>query len=152
MKNIKTFETWNDNIIDNSLFSSGKAKYDPKVVGNSIQYKTGNTEPYYYAELTQKGNSFICKIYKKKKNGDVVRLRNKIKKELKLAHNYIREFLNQRLKKKKKSKSKEKDDEFLDRIYREESEIQQKQQMEPMEAPAPYMPPPPTRKTIIRRF
>lgn len=150
MKNIKTFETWNDNIIDNSLFSSGKAKYDPKVVGNSIQYKTGNTEPYYYAELTQKGNSFICKIYKKKKNGDVVRLRNKIKKELKLAHNYIREFLNQRLKK-KKSKPKSKERKFDDLDLFKNSKIR-KEPMEPMEAPAPYIPPPPTRKTIIRKF
>ena len=37
MRIVKTFETWNNNIIDNSLFSSGKAKYDPQVVGGVIK-------------------------------------------------------------------------------------------------------------------
>ena len=110
MKIIKTFESWNDNIIDDSLFTSGKAKYNPKISAGIIKYKTGNVEPYYFAEIEKKGGRFICKIYKKKKNGDKIRLRNKIKNDLKLAHNYVREFLNQKLKskkKKKKSKSRE---------------------------------------------
>lgn len=146
MKIIKTYETWNNNIIDDALFSSGKAKYDPKVVGSVIKYKTGNAEPYYFAEIEKKGEKFICKIYKKKKNGEEIRLRNKLKKTLKLAHNYVREFLNQKLKKKKTS-SKSKADE-MDRIIRgEEPQIQR-----PDFAPEPMMMAPPKRKTIIRRF
>lgn len=107
-KIIKTFEAWNDNIIDNSLFVSGRAKYNPKVVGNTIRYSTGTSEPYYYAVIEKKGGRFICKIYKRKKDGEEIRLRNKIKKNLKLAHNYVREFLNQKLKKDKKKKEKDK--------------------------------------------
>ena len=67
MKILKTYESWNDNVIDNSLFSSGKAKYNPHVVNGVIKYKTGAVEPYYFAEIVQKGDKFICKIYKKKK-------------------------------------------------------------------------------------
>ena len=142
MKKIKTFESWKNNIIDNSLFSSGKAKYHPKVVGNIIKYKTGTVEPYYFADIEKKGDTFICKIYKRKKNGEEIRLRNKIKKDLRLAHNYVREFLNQKLKKKTK-KSKESD---IEKVFREEM---------PMTPPLPTMPPPmlpPKSKTIIRRF
>jgi len=51
MKNLKTFENWNDNIIDNSLFVSGRAKYNPKVYGGVIKYKTGTAEPYYFSEI-----------------------------------------------------------------------------------------------------
>lgn len=149
---IKTFETWNNNIIDGTLFSSGKAKYDPQVIGNSIKYKTGDIEPYYFAEITQKGNKFICKIYKRDKDGEEKRLRNKIKKELKLAHNYVREFLNQRLKKdkdkkKSKKKSKKKDLDFIPREPRFDRE--------PMQdfSPPPFIPEvKPKSKTIIRRF
>ena len=90
MKNLKTFENWNDNIIDNSLFVSGRAKYNPKVYGGVIKYKTGTAEPYYFSEISKKGDKFICKIYKKKKNGEEIRLRNKIKKDLKSEHNYVR--------------------------------------------------------------
>lgn len=104
MKIFKTFETWNDNEIDNSLFSSGRAKYNPTVSGGIIRYKTGNVEPYYFAEITKKGDKFICKIYKKKSDGTEKRIRNKIKKNLKLAHNYVREFLNQKLRSKSKGK------------------------------------------------
>ena len=144
MKILKTFESWNNNIIDHSLFSSGKAKYNPHVSNGIIKYKTGDTEPYYFAEIIQKGDKFICKIYKKKKNGEEIRLRNKLKKELKLAHNYVREFLNQKLKKKKKDSS-----EDADRIIREEPKIQNEL---PQFMPEPFVPAPPPRKTIIRRF
>ena len=150
MKNIKTFETWNDNIIDNTLFSSGKAKYDPKVSNGTIHYKTGSIEPYYFAEITRKGGKFICKIYKKKKNGEDKRLRNKIKKELKLAHNYVREFLNQKLRKKKKRR---KNDE-VDRVMRE-PQVQPDYRDTSMDYTPPMPMPsyePPKSKTIIRRF
>lgn len=55
-----------------------------------------------------------------KKNGEEIRLRNKIKpaiepQDLKVAHNYVREFLNQRLKKdkEKKGKTKNKDSKII---------------------------------------
>lgn len=153
MKTLKTFETWNNNIIDNTLFSSGKAKYDPKIVGNSIRYKTGNTEPYYFAEITQKGNKFICKIYKKNKDGEEKRLRNKVKDELKLAHNYVREFLNQRLKKdktKKKDKKKEVKKKDLDFISNEPKFDMNTIQREFAPPSLPEIKP--KSKTIIRRF
>lgn len=152
MKTLKTFETWNNNVIDNTLFSSGKAKYDPKIVGNTIKYKTSNNEPYYFAEISQKGNKFICKIYKKNKDGEEIRLRNKIKKELKLAHNYVREFLNQRLKKDKlknkdKKKTKKKDLDFIPRETRFDREPLQ--DFSPPHALPEFKP---KSKTIIRRF
>jgi len=152
MKNIKTFETWNDNIIDNSLFSSGKAKYDPTVSNGVIHYKTGNIEPYYFAEITRKGGKFICKIYKKKKNGEDKRLRNKIKKELKLAHNYVREFLNQKLKKKKK-RNKDNDERVIRDTQVQPDYSYGDMSMDYPQTPAP-MPSyePPKSKTIIRRF
>jgi hypothetical protein len=147
MKLIKTYETWNNNIIDKSLFASGRAKYKPKVVGNSITYKTGVAEPYYHAEIKKKGGKFICKIYKKKKDGEDIRLRNKLKKTLKLAHNYVREFLNQRLKKdSKKTKKKSKSKKDIERIIREEPQIQPVQEFEPKLYPSRK------NKTIIRRF
>ena len=152
MKIIKTFESWNSNVIDKSLFSSGKAKYDPKVVNGTIKYNTGNKEPYYFAEITQKGDSFICKIYKMKKNGEKIRLRNKMKKELKLAHNYVREYLNQKLKKKpksKKSKSKNSDDRnlgsFTHEPMRSAPEIPESDFMD-------QTPTPKRRRTIIRKY
>jgi len=142
MKNIKTFESWNDNIIDNSLFSSGKAKYHPKVEGGKIKYKTGTTEPYYFADIENKGGKFICKIYKKKKDGEDVRIRNKMKKTLKLAHNYVREFLNQKLNKKKKRKREDSD------VIREDPQLQlpdyNPMSSQPMELPK--------KRAIIRRF
>jgi len=148
MKIIKSFESWNNNIIDNSLFKSGKAKYNPHVVNNTIQYKTDNNPPYYFAEITRKGDKFICKIYKKKKNGDEIRLRNKLKKELKLAHNYVREFINQRLKKDKLKKSNKKSEE-TERIIREEPRVQREPQFISQK---PIAPPLPSRRIIIRRF
>jgi hypothetical protein len=111
---IKNFESWKNNIIDNTLFTSGKAKYDPEVSAGKIKYQTGKSEPYYFAEIISKGNKFICKIYKKKK-GDDIRIKNKIKDNLKDAHNYVREFLNQRLKKDKKRTSKEISKDNIDR-------------------------------------
>lgn len=141
MKIIKAFETWNNNIIDNSLFSSGKAKYNPKVQGGVIKYKTGNVEPYYFADIENKGGKFICKIYKKKKNGEDIRIRNKMKKTLKLAHNYVREFLNQKLNKKKKRKR-----ENLD-VVREDPQLQ----LPDFNPPTSAMEPPKNR-TIIRKY
>jgi hypothetical protein len=150
MKIIKSFESWNNNIIDNSLFKSGKAKYDARVVNGTIKYQTGTTPPYYFAEISSKGDKFICKIYKKKKDGDEIRLRNKLKKELKLAHNYVREFINQKLKKDKLKKSKRKDrKEDIERIIKEEPRIQREPDFIPQE---PVAPPQPARRTIIRRF
>lgn len=144
MKNIKTFETWNDNIIDKSLFVSGRAKYNPKVSNGVINYETGTSKPYYFAEITKKGGKFICKIYKEKENGEEVRVKNKVKKTLKTAHNYVREFLNQKLKKKDKKK-KENKEEVQEIIRREEPQnIPMSTPMLPME--------PPKSKTIIRRF
>lgn len=143
MKNMKTFETWKNNIIDNTLFSSGRAKYDPKVYGGVIKYKTGIVEPYYFAEISKKGDTFICKIYKKKKNGDEIRIRNKMKKDLRLAHNYVREFLNQKLKLKKK-KRKETED-----VVREEPQLRDYQ---PQQYQPPQFSPPAPKKAIIRRF
>ena len=107
MRIIKKFESWNNNIIDHSLFTSGKAKYDPKVSNGVIRYKTGNIRPYYFAEIYKKGDKFVCKVYKKKKDGSEIRLRNKIKKDLKIAHNYVREYLNQKMKRKLKNKDKD---------------------------------------------
>lgn len=106
MEAIKNFESWKNNIIDQTLFTSGKAKYDPQVSAGKIKYETGKSEPFYFAEIISKGNKFICKIYKRRK-GEDVRIKNKVKDNLKDAHNYVREFLNQRLKKDKKRTSKD---------------------------------------------
>lgn len=144
MNIVKKFETWNNNEIDNSLFSSGKAKYNPIVSGGIIHYKTGNVEPYYFAEITKKGDKFICKVYKKKSDGTEKRIRNKIKKNLKLAHNYVREFLNQKLKNKAKGK---KDSE---KTLSDEPKRLNIQEPVPFDT-QPYMAPPKS-KTIIRRF
>jgi len=148
MKFIKKYETWNNNVIDKSLFQSGKAKYDPKIVHGTIKYKTGDTPPYYFAEIYRKGDHFVCKVYKKKKDGDDVRLRNKIKKELKLAHNYVREYLNQRLKKDKEKKSKDKEpiEKFIERPIKSRKSKKRK-----------FIPPPPPiqpeiNRAKIRRF
>jgi len=147
MKNIKSFESWNNNKIDHSLFKSGKAKYDPTVSNGTIKYKTGDTLPYYHAQIERKGDQFICKVYKKKKNGDEIRLRNKLKKELKLAHNYVREFLNQKLKQQKEKKNRKKDS--VEKSTRENPSIMNQDTMFP-ELKTPRMKP--KRKTIVRRF
>jgi len=105
----KIYETWNNNIIDKSLFISGRAKYNPKVKGKSINYETDNKD--YIATIKQLSSGrFLCKIYKIK-NGKKVRIRKKLKKSLQTAHNFIREFLNDRVdgkKLRKQHKSKEK--------------------------------------------
>jgi len=101
MKHLNIFESWNDNNIDKSLFISGRAKYHPKVGHRKITYHTGTTPPYYTAEILQSGSNFICDIYKHRSDGSELRVRHKIKETLKTAHNYIREFLNDRLKKRK---------------------------------------------------
>jgi len=143
MKILKTFETWNDNKIDNSLFISGRAKYDPNVSNGVIHYRTGKSKPYYTAEITKKGGKFICKIYKVKKNGEEIRIKNKMKKTLKTAHNYVREFLNQRLKKKTKKKAKKEKD--LDLM-----KIEEPQMVQPMVMPMPTIEP--QSRAVIRRF
>lgn len=147
MKRIKTFESWNNNIIDNSLFSSGKAKYNPRVFNGIIKYRTGFVAPYFFAEISKKGDKFICKIYKKKKNGDEIRLRNKLKKELKLAHNYVREFLNQQVKKSKLKKTKVN---FSD-VSNTEKIIKREKTSTPIYQQEPFTVKP-TRKTTIRKF
>jgi len=146
MKNIKTFESWKNNIIDDNLFNSGKAKYDPKVHSGVIKYKTGNIEPYYFARIEKRGNKFICKIYEKNKDGETIRLRNKLKNDLKTAHNYVREFLNQKLKNKPKKRKKEVEED----THMNEPEIRRRENMEPILPPMEYIPP--ERKTIIRRY
>lgn len=156
MKILKTFETWNNNEIDKSLFKSGRAKYDPTVVGNKIKYNTGDSTPYYYAEITKKGNKFICKIYRIDKKGKKKRLRNKIKTDLKLAHNYVREFLNQRLKKDekknktntKKNRNKEKRNTDIDSMILSPEEMSRP----PMDNIGMFSSPKPKNKTFIRRF
>jgi len=150
MKNIKSFESWRNNVIDNSLFVSGRAKYNPKISNGVIKYKSGAIEPYYFAEIKKIGDKFICKIYKRKKDGSEIRLRNKLKKELRLAHNYVREFFNQKLKVKKKLNT----DIKKDRIVIDDAEKQAAQLMEPtLPQPIEYVKPPkPKSKAIIRRF
>lgn len=157
MKNIKTFENWKNNVIDDKLFTSGKAKYDPTVFGGIIKYKSGNSEPYYFARIQKKGGIFICKIFKKNKDGESIRLRNKKKDDLKSAHNYVREFINQRLKR-DEEKGDSEDTIFepnkhsrhnidTDKLFTDEYSDDK-----PIE---PYYPPvmeEPKRKTIIRRF
>jgi len=146
MKNIKSFESWKNNIIDDTLFTSGKAKYNPKIQAGAIKYKTGNIEPYYFAKIEKRGNKFICKIYEKNSSGKVIRLRNKLKNDLKTSHNYVREFLNQKLK--RKSKPKKHKEEDIERIIRQEPE--RRNLMEPQFPPMEYEPP--KSKTIIRRY
>jgi len=156
MKSIKTFESWNSNKIDNTLFSSGKAKYNAKVVGNTITYKTGDSTPYYFAEISEKGNKFICKIYEKGKDGEDKRLRNKIKKELQLAHNYVREFLNQRLKKdeeKPKDKDKKKKKKKKSKKNKNKFDFPMEPQLDMMpDFDTPDTKTPTKERTIIRRF
>jgi len=156
MKNIKTFENWKDNIIDDKLFTSGKAKYDPTVFGGIIKYKSGNVEPYYFARIQKKGGIFICKIFKKNKDGESIRLRNKKKDDLKSAHNYVREFINQRLK--RDEEKVETNDTFFEPKKRHHNIDNDKlftddySDDKPID---PYIQPiiePQKRKTIIRRF
>ncbi|MCK9416058.1 hypothetical protein M0Q97_05295 [Candidatus Dojkabacteria bacterium] len=142
---IKKFESWKNNIIDQTLFTSGKAKYDPDVSAGKIKYQTGKSEPYYFAEIISKGNKFICKIYKRRK-GEDVRIKNKVKDNLKDAHNYVREFLNQRLKKDKKRTSKDISKDNIDRTIPSSSPFD----LNPFHS---YEPPlKPKRKPIVRHY
>jgi len=122
-------------------------KYNPKVINGIIHYKTGTAEPYYFAEISRKGDKFICKIYKRKKDGDKIRLRNKLKKTLKTAHNYVREYLNQKL---KKDEMRRRETHDFEEVIREpvQREIPTTSTILP---PAEYQAPPKS-KTIIRRF
>ena len=107
------FETWNDDRIDKSLFVSGRAKHNPKVKGNTIEYKTDNGK--YVAKIKQlSSGKFMCKVYRIKEDGSRIRIRKKIKATLQTAHNFIREFLNDRIEGKKLRKSKKKKDKKKD--------------------------------------
>ena len=75
MKAIKNFESWKNNIIDNTLFKSGRAKYDPQVTGGKIKYKTSSSEPYYFANISKKNGIFVCNIYKKKIDSESIRIK-----------------------------------------------------------------------------
>ena len=163
MKNVKNFESWKNNIIDHTLFTSGKAKYNPKVLGGIIKYKTRNVEPYYHATIEKKGSKFICKIYKKDEDGNDIRIRNKIKNELKIAHNYVREFLNQRLKRDAEKDREENGEETKkqDKNLRDKSEFDNEDVFKPAPQPIFKQSTPiyqnipivkPISKTIIRRF
>ena len=78
----KIFETWNDDTIDKSLFVSGRAKHNPKVKGDTIEYKTDNGK--YVAKIKQlSSGKFICKVYRIKEDGSRIRIRKKIKKTFK---------------------------------------------------------------------
>lgn len=156
---IKKFENWKNNIIDNTLFTSGKAKYDPEVSGGKIKYKTGESKPYYFANIHKKGDIFICSIFKKKTDGNQIRIKRKNQDTLKKAHNYVREYLNQKLKRTKKAKEigeKPKEELNLDdlmnrdemREKRHRMRDTERQQMEPTYPMAVTQRP----KTIIRRF
>jgi len=156
MKKIKTFENWKDNIIDDKLFTSGKAKYNPTVFGGIIKYKSGNVEPYYFARIQKKGIFFICKIFKKTKDGKSVRLRNKKKDDLKSAHNYVREFINQRLKR-DEEKGDSNDSIFEPKKYNTNVDTDKifTDEYSDDKSFTPYYPPvmeEPKKKTIIRRY
>jgi len=119
--NFKIFETWNDDTIDKSLFVSGRAKHNPKIKNNIIEYKTDNGK--YVAKINQLASGkFICKVYRLKDDGKI-RIRKKVKDTLQTAHNFVREFLNDRLdgkkikKSKKKVDKKKKDKDPLDKLF-----------------------------------
>jgi len=147
----KIYETWNDDNIDKSLFVSGRAKHNPKVKNNIIEYKTDDSK--YVAKIKQlSSGKFICKVYRIKEDGSRIRIRKKIKKTLQTAHNFIREFLNDRVegKKVKKSKKKEskkrKDKDPLDKLFVDVDEPGFSDSS--FDFSKPEIP----RKTIIRRF
>lgn len=157
MKILKTFENWKNNIIDDDLFSSGKAKYNPTVSAGVIKYKSGNSEPYYHAQIHKKGTFFICNIYKKTTDGENIRLRHKKKNDLKSAHNYVREFINQRLKRDKNRKKDKNTDSLIlpnkheylkkDKIFNDDYTDNTK-----FDAYSSPIMEPPKGRTIIRRY
>ena len=147
----KIFETWNDDSIDKSLFVSGRAKHNPKVVGNTIEYETDNGK--FIAKIKKIGSKFICKIYKIREDGSKIRIRKKTKKTLKTAHNFVREVLNDRIKEKKKKKKKKKEeiiDEPLDNLFVDNPPVDDESM--DLAEPFDFSEPEPIRKTIIRRF
>ena len=170
MKHVIVFETWNDNNIDDTLFVSGRAKYHPRVSNKKITYKSGHTLPYYTAEILQHGQAFMCNIFKHKLDGEVIRIKHKEKKNLKSAHNYVREYLNDRVENKfseRKEDLEEQDKEETKNIAaQEEPTIEEETQdaidnmvaphepsSEPLEPPTPMpVPEEPRNKTIIRSF
>jgi len=107
---ITIFETWNDDTIDKSLFVSGRAKHNPKVKGDTIEYKTDNGGKYVARIKKLSNGKFLCKVYRVKDDGSKIRIRKKVKKTLSTAHNFIREFLNDRVEGKKIKKSRKKKD------------------------------------------
>jgi hypothetical protein len=145
----KIFETWNDNNIDKSLFVSGRAKHNPKVIGNTIEYKTDNGK--YIANIKQLGSGkFLCKVYKIRDDGSKIRIKKKIKKSLKTAHNFVREVLNTKLESKKKSKKDDNDFIKKDRSPLDDLFVDRKDDDEStsFDFPSPER----RRKTIIRKF
>ena len=148
----KIFETWNDDIIDKTLFVSGRAKHNPKVKNDVIEYKTDNSK--YVARIKQLATgNFMCKVYRINDDGSKTRIRKKVKKTLQTAHNFVREFLNDRIdgkklkkSKKKKDKKEKKSKDPLDKLF---VDIDEPGFDEPsFDFGEPEKP----RKTIIRRF
>jgi len=159
MKKLKNFESWKNGMIDDTLFSSGRAKYEPQVKGNKIKYTTDEeSDGKYYARITQKGNEYICKIYKKRLEGKDIRIKKKIKDDLKDAHNYVREFLNQKIKKDKEkgktSKEKKSKDEYdeMDILDNEPNDMDDDEVSNNYETPPTDEYIPPVKKIRIRRF
>ena len=148
--NFKKFETWNDNTIDKSIFASGRAKHNPKVIQKTIEYKTDNGE--YFAKIKQLASGrFLCKIYKIK-DGSKIRIKKKIKDTLQTAHNFTREILNDRIddkKTKKKKSKKKKEEDPLDNLFIDMEEPQPN-----FNEPSSFDFPTPKekKKSIIRRF
>jgi len=104
---ITIFENWKDNTIDNALFTSGRAKHNPTVINSdTVEYKTDNGK--YLATIKQIGDKFLCKVYRIKGDGSKIRIKKKKKNNLDNAHNFTREFLNDRLEGKKLNKKKKK--------------------------------------------
>lgn len=144
----KIFETWNDNTIDDSLFISGRAKHNPKVIRDTIEYETDNGK--YTAKIKQLSNGrFLCKIYMIKSDGSKIRIKKKIKDTLETAHNFTRETLNNKIDKKiKKKKKKKKDKDPLDKLFVDMEEPQEFDKSSSFDFPTPKE----KKKSIIRRF
>lgn len=150
---ITIFETWNDDTIDKSLFLSGRAKHNPKVKGNIIEYKTDNGGKYIARIKKLSNGKFLCKVYRVKDDGSRIRIRKKVKKTLSTAHNFIREFLNDRVENKpmgnlskKKDKKEKKSENSFDELFVDAGEPNFSDStfdFSELEKP---------RKTIIRRF
>lgn len=150
---ITIFETWNDDTIDKSLFLSGRAKHNPKVKGDIIEYKTDNGGKYVARIKKLSNGKFLCKVYRVKDDGSRIRIRKKVKKTLSTAHNFIREFLNDRVEdktmrksSKKKDKKEKKSEDSFDELFVDVGEpdfSDSSFDFSELEKP---------RKTIIRRF